>query len=101
MSDVSRRGNVRLSPAAEADLEEIWGYIADDSPTAADRLVDEILDKSEALVLNPEMGRARDDLRPGLRSLPVARYVIFYKIAGVDIAVVRVLSGYRDAGSLL
>ncbi|MBI5509902.1 MAG: type II toxin-antitoxin system RelE/ParE family toxin [Deltaproteobacteria bacterium] len=88
-------------PAAEADLEEIWGYIADDSPAAADRLVDEILDKSETLVLNPELGRSRDEIRPGLRCLPVGRYLIFYKVAGADIAVVRVLSGYRDVAALL
>jgi plasmid stabilization system protein ParE len=31
-----------VSPQAIKDLDEIWDYVAADSPTAADRLIDTI-----------------------------------------------------------
>jgi toxin ParE1/3/4 len=42
------------------------------------------------------MGRARDGLSPGLCSMPVGRYVIFYEPLHDGIDVVRVLHSARD-----
>ena len=40
----------RLSALAERDLEEIWSYIAEDaSPTTADRLIDDVIDRFDLL----------------------------------------------------
>jgi plasmid stabilization system protein ParE len=40
----------RLSALAEQDLDEIWSYVAEDaSSTAADRLIDAIIDRFELL----------------------------------------------------
>ncbi|MBU4273811.1 MAG: type II toxin-antitoxin system RelE/ParE family toxin, partial [Planctomycetes bacterium] len=36
----------------------------------------------------------------GLRSLPVKKYTIFYRINPATLEIVRVLSGYRDIASL-
>ena len=44
----------------------------------------------------PLMGRARDELLPGLRSMPFGRYVIFYEPLSDGIDVVRVLHSARD-----
>lgn len=38
--------NLITSPEAEADLLEIWLYIAQDSPVNADRFLDKLEDKS-------------------------------------------------------
>ena len=46
------------------------------------------------------LGRSREDLAPGLRSLPLGRYVIFYQVISDAIAIVRVLHGARDLGPL-
>ncbi len=44
---------------------------------------------------NPKMGRRRDELERGLRSIPLGHYVIFYAVAdGID--VLRVLHNRRD-----
>jgi len=43
----------------------------------------------------------RDDLRPGIRSIPVGEYVIFYRRDGEDVLVLHVLHGRRDIGSIL
>jgi len=42
------------------------------------------------------MGRERPELLPGMRSFPLGRYLIFYRIVEETLQVVRVLSGYRD-----
>jgi toxin ParE1/3/4 len=42
------------------------------------------------------MGRSREELRPGLRSHVVEQHVIFYRLIGGDVVIVRVLHGRRD-----
>jgi toxin ParE1/3/4 len=91
-----KRGRVRRSDLAEADLIEIWHFIAKDSPGAADRFLDLLEEKCQLLADSPEMGRRRDELAPALRSFPVERYAIYYRIAPGGIEIVRVLSAYRD-----
>jgi plasmid stabilization system protein ParE len=63
-----------LSPEAEAELDDIWYYIARESGNAdiADRFIDSLTDRFYLLTLSPYIGRRRDrDLRPGMRSFPV------------------------------
>ena len=90
MSRVTRR------PHAEADILEIWGYIAEDSVVAADRWVDKLDEKFALWATQPMMGRTRDELSPGIRSLAFGRYVVFFQPLPDGIDVVRVLHGSRD-----
>ncbi len=83
-------------PLAETDILEIWDYIAEDTFAAADRWVDQLDEKLRLLAIQPLMGRTRDELERGVRSLPFGRYVIFYMPTDVGIDVVRVLHGARD-----
>jgi plasmid stabilization system protein ParE len=62
---------IRFGPQVEAELDEIWIYIARESGSIdiADRLVTAITDHFFLLSKHPQLGRRRDDdLRPGLRS---------------------------------
>ena len=83
-------------PAAESDLDEIWWYIAQDSPYHADRFLDYIQEKCLALASHPKMGARRNALKAGLRSQPVGDYLIFYFPLDNGIDIVRVLHGSRD-----
>ena len=47
-----------LHPEAYADLDDIRGYIAQDSPAAADRVMSEIFDAIRGLYVSP--ARATD-----------------------------------------
>lgn len=87
---------VLLRPRAQDDITEIWGYIADDSELQADAFVDRLDAKFQLLARQPRLGRAREELAPGLRSFPLGRYVIFYESVLDGIAVVRVLHSARD-----
>ena len=46
---------------------------------------------------HPTSGRARDDLRPGLRSFPVGRHVLYYAIRGRAVRILRILHSRMDA----
>lgn len=83
-------------PLAESDLDDIWWYIAQDNPEAADRLLDRIEERCRALARFPEMGANREELMPGVRSLPIGNYVVFYLPIEYGIDIVRVLPGMRD-----
>jgi len=87
-------------PLAEADIIEIWDYIADDSIDAADRWVDRLDEQLGLLAEQPMMGRSRDELSPGVRSFPLGRYVIFYAPLDDGIDVIRVLHGARDVDAV-
>jgi toxin ParE1/3/4 len=83
-------------PRAEADLVDIWSYIAQDSPANADRLLDRISDTLSRLATMPFMGQARFDLAPGRRMVPVGNYLIFFRPIQDGIEVIRVLHGRRN-----
>jgi toxin ParE1/3/4 len=75
----------RVSRKAEADLDDIWIYVAGESGSIeiADRLVDSITDRFFLLANHPYAGRERnDDLGPGRRSFPVGEHLIIYRIDG-------------------
>ena len=93
----------RLAPEVEAELHNIWYYIAREggSTEVADRLIDSITDRFFLLAGHPYLGRRRDqDLRPGLRSFPAGQYLIFYRIEGEDVIILHVAHGRRDLETL-
>ncbi|MFW6314778.1 MAG: type II toxin-antitoxin system RelE/ParE family toxin [Desulfohalobiaceae bacterium] len=69
-----------MSEKAREDIIDIWQYIALDSMESADNFVDMIYEKCVDLAAFPEMGRRRDELIPGISSLPIKKYVVFYRI---------------------
>jgi toxin ParE1/3/4 len=92
---------IERSSQAQRDLVDIWLYIANDSPAAADKFLDQIESICKLLSASPLLGRSREELGRGLRSFPVGDYLIFYTPMRAGIVVVRVLSGYRDLDKLL
>jgi len=91
----------RITEQAEADMEEIWEYLAQRNETAADRLLDGILQRARLHVQFPLMGRLRDDLDLDLRSFVVSPYVVFYRPIDDTIEVLRVLHGARDVDAIM
>lgn len=93
----------RLSPEAENELDDIWYFIARESGNAdiAERFVRSLTEHFYLLSRNPYIGRRRDDdLNPGVRSLPVGQYVIFYRIENEDVLIQHVVRGSRDIQAL-
>ncbi len=90
----------RRTPLAEQDLEDIWFFVAQDNPDAADRLLEKIEESIVLLAENPPLGPARPDIAPELRYHPVDHYVLFYRIFKNDIDLVRVVHEARHWLSL-
>ena len=88
------------TPQADLDVFEIAVFIAQDNVAASDRFLDTLASRLELLSRSPKVGRVRDELAAGLRSLPFGTYVIFYKPIRGGIEVVRVLHGSRDIPAL-
>ena len=72
--------SVVFTKKAREDLIDIWLHIAEDDPTAADRVLDRLDDAASHLADHPEIGAARDDIRPGLRYLISGSYLLLYRI---------------------
>jgi toxin ParE1/3/4 len=90
-----------IAAEAEDDLLDIWRYIARDSDTTADRFLDRLNEKFAALARNPNMGRARPELRPDLRSFPYGAYLILYHIIDDGVEIVRVVHAARNLDDLV
>ncbi len=80
---------------AEEDLIDIWLYIAQDNPSAADHLLDTIESKGRLLAENPLLGQARPDIAEDFRYLPVGRYLMLYRVTDEGIELVRMVHGMR------
>lgn len=91
----------RFLPRAIADLEAIASVIAADNPRATDKWIDTIENKCRLLSDHPEMDLARDDIRAGLRFVPVGNYLIFYRLKERHVDIVRVLHGARNLKNIL
>lgn len=91
----------RITPIASQDLSAIADYLADNSSLAS---AEDFLSKIDAtfqrIAQFPQIGRKRDELYPGLRSLPCKQYLIFYRLLNDDIEIFRVVSGYQDLTAL-
>jgi toxin ParE1/3/4 len=92
----------RLSPAAEAQLDDIWLHIARESGNidTAIRVVQNISDRFWLLAQQPRMGRRREDLSPELRSFTAGDYVILYSIGNDGVVLIHhVFHGNQDIES--
>lgn len=85
---------------AREDLIDIWSHIAKDDPHAADRVLDRLNEAANRLAEHPEMGAARDDIRPGLRYRVIGSYLLLYRLVDAGVEIVRAVHARRDIFSL-
>lgn len=87
---------VRWTQRAKGDLQEIYEFIARDSPRAADALVDRIIHASERLAAFPESGHIMPEF-PALsyREVIVGGYRVLYRIEEEVVWIANVVHGRR------
>jgi toxin ParE1/3/4 len=86
---------------ADTDLDEILDFIAAHRPLTAVAVVRRIREKCELLASHPLIGQLRPEFPGGIRSFPVERWVIFYRLAGETLEIQRIIDGARDLDSLI
>ena len=89
---------LRVSKLAELDLDKIWHHVAKKSGSieTADHVVDSVTQYFSTLARQPKAGRGREELAPGLRSIPAKDYVVYYRESGTRVIISRVIHGKRD-----
>src|SRR5262245_4462171 len=103
MSD--REFEVLWTETAARDLEEIFSYIARDSPTNARRVLVKLRTRAESLTILPYRGRVVPELRDlslePWREILERPHRIIYRISESTVLIVAVLDGRRDLEDLL
>ncbi|MDR2875025.1 MAG: type II toxin-antitoxin system RelE/ParE family toxin [Methylobacillus sp.] len=91
----------RLSPLAEADLEEIWLYTFSRWSTAqADSYIGDLVSAFKALAAGIKQGRPAD-VRPPYQKYLCGSHVIFFLDYPDRLDIIRVLHQRQDAESCL
>ena len=78
----------QLREAALTDLEDIWQYTFETwGVDQADHYVQTLLTRCEWLAEQPQLGKVRDDIKPGYFCFPEGRHLVFYKQmnSGIDV----------------
>jgi toxin ParE1/3/4 len=85
------------SPEALDDRERIWDYYVGVAGShTAEKIFREIAEVIALIEDHPFAGRARNEVRPGLRSLAATPHVVFYRVVNDTPEIVRVLDGRQD-----
>jgi toxin ParE1/3/4 len=95
---------VVLSENAISDLEAIGTYILENSGSEniANGFVDRIKQRCQSIGNAPRGGRSRDDIVPGLRTVPFEHSaVITYIVDGDLVRIVNIFYGGRDYETLM
>jgi len=96
---------VNLTKGAEADLEEIVSYIANDSVQNALRVLERLENKVNSLNKMPERGRYVPELLDKnireYKELIENPWRIVYKIDGNDVYVLAIIDGRRNIEDIL
>jgi plasmid stabilization system protein ParE len=89
---------VVFTPEAEAQLLELYGYIATEaSPEVAAQFIDGIVSYCESLSTFPLRGIRRDDVRPGLRITSFRRRVVVaFHVDAERVNIVGIFYGGQD-----
>ncbi|MEJ0025540.1 MAG: type II toxin-antitoxin system RelE/ParE family toxin [Rhizomicrobium sp.] len=94
---------VVFRPLAEADLIELYEYIAD---KAGAKIAGGYIERIEAACFSlenfPQRGTRRDDIEPGLRTMGFERRAtIVFRVLKSEVTIVRIFYGGRDVEGLL
>jgi len=90
--------SVEITPSAEADIAEIWDYIAQDSPADADAFVLALEEQIASLEKFPERSSRipeNEILGTSYRHLIHGSYRTIFRIAGSSVVILRVIHGSR------
>ena len=86
-----------LTAEARSDLESIADYTTERwGKTQTERYLDAIEARLDQLARQPQLGRARPELREGLLSFPIQNHVVYYLRRSFGIVVVRLLHQRQD-----
>ena len=86
-----------LTPAAQADLAEIWDYTVKHWGEAqAERYTRDIQAACEGLSAGTSVGLSAEDIRPGYRKIAVGSHIMYYRERSGAFEIIRILHRRMD-----
>lgn len=92
---------VHITVPAALDLQEIEEFISRSDARAAGRLIQNLGELCMVLGRHPKIGRRREYIVPGLRTISEGNYIICYRVEKTSIEIVRVLHGAQNINEIL
>lgn len=89
---------IRWSDIAEADLDQLYDYIARDVPYYAEQFVDRLIEAVSVLQDHPRLGRRVPEAeeREDVRELIFQSYRVIYLLEAEQVHILTVIHGSRD-----
>lgn len=86
------------SDVAEADLDQLYDYIARDVPYYAEQFLDRLIEAVAVLKEHPQLGRQVPEAedREDVRELIYQSYRIIYLVDRAQVSILTVIHGSRD-----
>jgi toxin ParE1/3/4 len=92
---------ILYTSAALRDIQEITDYLQPRSEKRLRRLLAEIDRLARLHLAQPGLGRIRDEYQIGMKSFLATGYLVFYRIRGDVLQVLRVFHGSRDVDTIM
>ena len=94
--------NRLFSPKANVDLDTIWRYTVDNwGELRAETYLRSIFEAAERIKENPHLGRSREDVRHGYRSVVVGSHLLFYQLSQETVIIIRILHQRMDVSAII
>lgn len=94
---MSSSRNLRFTVESECDLREILQYSSETWSEKQSRAYGaKLLDASNHLAGFPNLGRARDDIAPGIRIHQVGEHIILFTVSDNEVVIIRLLHRRMD-----
>lgn len=91
-----------LSPAAQADLDDIWTYTEGKwGADQAERYVRQIQAAITVIASDPSAGRSCNDIRPGYWRYKTGSHLLFFRRQENDVHIIRILHERMDTSRRL
>jgi toxin ParE1/3/4 len=91
---------IQFTLPALIDLDEIESWYSQNYPKGLRTFRTGLDETFQTLDLFPQMGRARDDLRVGIRQINYRQYLIFYREFEEGVLVEAIVNGHRNIDDL-
>lgn len=96
-----KRRKIRYTPAAVSDIEEVLASTGEPWDSTQRGAYKRLLMSSTRGLANQQyLGKAREEFRPGLRSVPVHLYRVYYSVSDTEVHNWRILHQRRDEDSI-
>lgn len=85
-----------LTNQARHDIQLLLDYVQRIDPAGIEKWLDDLWERFETIEMFPRSGKARPDIRRGIRSLASGPTIVLYTVRTRTCKVVAVVDGRRD-----